>query len=67
MTVDYYKTEDFIPDFEAAYPDKFNKMDYMGTRVLEAWLCTCCASCVCLTILTAKPRSICRVEIVLLK
>ena len=30
VTVDYYKTEDFIPDFEAAYPDKFNKMDYMG-------------------------------------
>ena len=30
VTVDYYKTEDFIPGFEAAYPDKFNKMDYMG-------------------------------------
>ena len=30
VTVDYYKTENFIPDFEAAYPDKFNKMDYMG-------------------------------------
>ena len=30
VTVDYYKTENFIPSFEAAYPDKFNKMDYMG-------------------------------------
>ena len=31
VTVDYYKTEDFVPAFEAAYPDKFNKMDYMGS------------------------------------
>lgn len=30
VTVDYYKTEDFIPSFEAAFPNKFNKMDYMG-------------------------------------
>lgn len=31
VTVDYIKTEDHIPAFEAAYPAKFNKMDYMGS------------------------------------
>ena len=34
VTVDYYKTETFIPDFEAGYPDKFNKMDYMGKSAI---------------------------------
>ena len=34
VTVHYYKPETFIPDFEATYPDKFNKMDYMGKSAI---------------------------------
>ena len=31
VTVDYIKTEEHVAAFEEAYPDKFNKMDYMGS------------------------------------
>ena len=31
VTVDYIKTEEHVKNFEKAYPDKFNKMDYMGS------------------------------------
>lgn len=44
VTVDYYKTEDYISGFEASYPEKFNKMDYMGAPATRVSHCILCAA-----------------------